>query len=67
MSMHELAFPAVQELGGIRRLLVGTLADRAHLVHRRQIAEKQDRLEIAVPADLTLIDDDAAAGSCRAR
>ena len=66
-ELHELALLAVQDFGGVGRLLVRALPDRAHLVDRRKIAEKQHRLKFLRAAHLTTVDDDAATGTGGAR
>src|SRR5438067_2568662 len=65
-ELHELTRPAAQQLRRIRRLLVRTLPDRTHLVHGRQVSEKQHRFEVGGAAHLTAIDDDARSGARRA-
>ena len=48
-ELHELALPAVQHFRRVRRLLVRPLADRPHLVDRRQVADEKHRLERGEP------------------
>ena len=59
-DLHQLALLASQQLGRIGGLFERPLADRPHLVDRRQVAEKQHRFEVG--ADLRQVAAPVGAG-----